>query len=66
MAEMTIKEDAKGNLTVTIPVKGVKGTPSSSGKTLVIGSTRGNTPITMKDGRQIVLSINCYEYANPR
>lgn len=36
-------------------------TPSSSGKTLVVASTRGNTPLEIKiDGQPVILGLNAY------
>lgn len=38
-----------------------KPTPSSSGKTLVVASTRGNTVTTvMVDGKPITIGLNAY------
>ena len=38
-----------------------KPTPSSSGKTLVVASTHGNTvTTTMVDGKPVVIGLNAY------
>jgi len=48
-------------LIITIDLK-KKGTPSKSGKSLVIASTQGNADI----GRGIKLGINCYKPASQK
>ncbi len=53
----------KGNtLTITceLPEKG-KGVRSASGKTMVLDSTRGNTPVVNETGRQVIVGLNVYE-----
>ena len=42
-------------------------TPSSSGKTLVVASTRGNQKTAVQiDGKDLYLGINAYVYAEPK
>ena len=50
---------------IRIPIKAA--TPSSSGKTLVVASTRGNqkTPVRI-DGKDLYLGLNAYVYAEPK
>ena len=46
---------------ITIP------TPSSSGKTLVVASTRGNQKTGVQiDGNDLYLGVNAYAYAEPK
>lgn len=48
----------RGNkLTITIDL-GAKGSPSSSGKTIVLASTRGNKSVPGTD--DIKIGLNCY------
>ena len=55
-----------GDLVVRIPMQ--TPTPSASGKTLVVATTRGNvvTDCKLPDGRPITLGLNAYVYANAR
>lgn len=46
--------------TMTIKVKLGEGTPSSSGKSLVVATTRGNVPIATPDG-VMRLGLNLYK-----
>lgn len=49
---------ADGRLVITVtPGPGVR---SSSGKTLVVASTRGAIDVTLPDGRQAKANINIY------
>lgn len=42
-------------------------TPSASGKTLVVASTRGNQKTSVRiDGRDLYLGVNAYVYAEPK
>jgi hypothetical protein len=42
-------------------------TPSASGKTLVVASTRGNQKTSLRiDGRDVYLGVNAYVYAEPK
>jgi hypothetical protein len=57
---MTLEVDKdKGELVIRIPLQ--QPTPSASGKTLVIASTRGNvTTKTEYDGKPITIGLNAY------
>lgn len=47
------------NLVVTIPLE--KPTPSASGKTLVVASSRGNTVTdVLVDGKPVTIGFNAY------
>ena len=44
-----------------------KATPSASGKTLVVASTRGNQKTGVQiDGKDLYLGVNAYVYAEPK
>jgi|LSQX01.3.fsa_nt_gb hypothetical protein len=49
-------QDGKLIITVTpgAPV------PSASGKTMVVASTRGASPVTLPDGQEAMLNLNLY------
>ena len=52
-------------LVIRIPIK--VPTPSSSGKTLVVASTRGNQKTGVQiDGKDLYLGVNAYVYAEPK
>ena len=52
-------------LVIRIPIK--KATPSASGKTLVVASTRGNQKTDVQiDGKDLYVGINAYVYAEPK
>jgi hypothetical protein len=52
-------EIKNGNLIVTIPLQ--TPTPSSSGKTLVVASSRGNAKTTaLVDGKPVTIGLNAY------
>jgi hypothetical protein len=52
-------------LVIRIPIK--KATPSASGKTLVVASTRGNQKTGLQiDGNDLYLGVNAYVYAEPK
>jgi hypothetical protein len=52
-------------LVVRIPIQ--KATPSASGKTLVVASTRGNQKTAVQiDGKDLYLGLNAYVYAEPK
>jgi len=57
---MSMNVEAKGNkLYIEIDLE--KPTPSASGKTLVIASTRGNAVTTAEvDGKPIIIGLNAY------
>jgi hypothetical protein len=48
-----------GNLVITMPLQ--TPTPSASGKTLVVASTRGNAKTTcLVDGKPLTIGLNAY------
>ncbi len=52
-------------LVIRIPIK--KATPSASGKTLVVASTRGNQKTSVQiDGKDLYLGVNAYVCAEPK
>lgn len=52
-------------LVIRIPIQAP--TPSASGKTLVVASTRGNQRTALQiDGKDLYLGLNAYVYAKPR
>ena len=52
-------------LVIRIPI--AKATPSASGKTLVVASTRGNQKTSLQiDGKDLYLGVNAYVYAEPK
>ena len=52
-------------LVIRIPIK--KATPSASGKTLVVASTRGNQKTAVQiDGKDLYLGVNAYVYAEAK
>jgi len=52
-------------LVIRILIK--KATPSASGKTLVVASTRGNQKTGVQiDGKDLYLGVNAYIYAEPK
>ncbi len=54
--EVTIK-----NSKLCIEIDLEKPTPSASGKTLVVASTRGNTVTTVEvDGKPVTIGLNAY------
>lgn len=55
-----MKVEIKGNeLVITVEMQ--KPTPSASGKTLVVASSRGNQVTTaMVDGKPVVVGLNAY------
>lgn len=58
-----VTTEVKGSKLVITVDLAQKGTPSTSGKTTVIGSTRGNARITGPNG-DVFLGLNVYQYAN--
>jgi hypothetical protein len=57
-ATVTIDEKAR-TLTVVLPLQ--TPTPSASGKTLVVASTRGNMATTaVIDGKPVIIGVNAY------
>src|SRR5207237_6124790 len=65
MAEdMTVNRDGD-MLVIRIPI--AEATPSASGKTLVVASTRGNQKTGIQiDGKDLYLGVNAYVYAEPK
>lgn len=58
LKKLTIDEKER---TMTIVMDLEEPTPSSSGKTLVVASTRGNTQTdAMLDGKPVVIGVNAY------
>ena len=58
MKTMTVKIE-KDMLIIAIPMQTPQ--PSTSGKTLVVASTRGNVQTTaMVDGKPITIGVNAY------
>ena len=52
-------------LVIRIPIQAP--TPSASGKTLVVASTRGNQKLALQiDGKDLYLGLNAYLYAEPK
>jgi len=52
-------------LVIRIPIG--KPTPSASGKTLVVASTRGNQKTAVQvEGKDLYLGVNAYVYAEPK
>ncbi|HEY8826069.1 MAG TPA: hypothetical protein VIP07_14465 [Candidatus Limnocylindria bacterium] len=65
MAEdLTVTRDGD-MLVIRIPIG--KPTPSASGKTLVVASTRGNQKTSVQiDGKDLYLGLNAYVYAEAK
>ncbi len=62
--DLTLNRDGD-MLVIRIPIK--KATPSASGKTLVVASTRGNQKTAVQiDGKDLYLGLNAYVYAKPK
>ncbi len=52
-------------LVIRIPIQAP--TPSASGKTLVLASTRGNQKTAVQiDGKDLYLGVNAYVYMEPK
>ena len=52
-------------LVIRLPIKAP--TPSATGKTLVVASTRGNQKTRLQiDGKDLYLGVNAYVYAEPK
>lgn len=58
--KVEVKKDGKNDVAIiTLPLS--KGTPSKSGKTLVVGSTRGNVETGVEyNGGELILGCNLY------
>ena len=61
-AMQNVSTEIKGTKLVITVDLAQKGTPSASGKTSVIGTTRGNARITGPNG-EVFLGLNVYQYA---
>lgn len=62
--ELTVTREGD-MLVIRIPITAP--TPSSSGKTLVVASTRGNQKTSVQiDGKDVYLGVNAYVYAEPK
>ncbi|MGH2378376.1 MAG: hypothetical protein ACRDGT_07850 [Candidatus Limnocylindria bacterium] len=62
--ELTVTREGD-TLVIRIPIK--PATPSASGKTLVVASTRGNQKTDVQiDGKDPYLGLNAYVYAEPK
>lgn len=62
--ELTVTREGD-MLVIRIPITAP--TPSSSGKTLVVASTRGNQKTGVQiDGKDIYIGVNAYVYAEPK
>ncbi len=58
LREATIDEESK---TITLVLDLQEPTPSASGKTLVVASTRGNVPTDVTvNGKPVVVGVNAY------
>jgi hypothetical protein len=62
--ELTVTREGD-MLVIRIPIK--TPSPSVSGKTLVVASTRGNQKTAVQiDGKDLYLGVNAYVYAEPK
>jgi len=62
--DLTVNREGD-TLVIRILIK--EATPSSSGKTLVVASTRGNQKTAVQiDGKDLYLGLNAYVYAEPK
>jgi hypothetical protein len=62
--DLTVNREGD-TLIIRIAIK--RPTPSASGKTLVIASTRGNQKTSIQvEGKDLYLGINAYVYAEPK
>ena len=62
--DLTVTRDGD-TLVIRIPIK--EATPSSSGKTLVVASTRGSQKTAIQiDGKDLYLGVNAYVYVEPK
>ena len=65
MSEPTVKiNKEKKTMTITLPLES-EPTPSKSGKSLTVASTRGNQRTDTKvDGKNLTVSVNAYVKAD--
>ena len=62
--ELTVTREGD-TLVIRIPIQ--TPTPSASGKTLVVASTRGNQKTAVQiDGKDLYMGLNAYVYAEPK
>lgn len=62
--DLTVSREGD-TLVIRMPIK--PATPSASGKTLVVASTRGNQKTDLKiDDKDLYLGVNAYVYAEPK
>jgi hypothetical protein len=62
--DLTVSRDGE---MLVIRILITKATPSASGKTLVVASTRGNQKTGVQiDGKDLYLGVNAYVYAEPK
>jgi hypothetical protein len=62
--DLTVSREGE-MLVIRIPM--TKATPSASGKTLVVASTRGNQKTGLQvDGNDLYVGVNAYVYAEPK
>jgi len=60
MDNVKVAIDEKNVMTITVDLK-KKGSPSKSGKTIVLASTRGNQSFDTGKG-DVVIGVNVYKY----
>jgi hypothetical protein len=58
-------DEEKKQLNITCDLD-VEGQLSSSGKTIVLSSTRGNSKFELPDGQIIFIGLNVYRYPEPK
>lgn len=63
-----MKVTIEGNeLVIRIPAKVKSPPPSSTGKTLIVASSKGNKETSAKvDGKNVIVGVNAYIYAQER
>ncbi len=62
--DLSVSRDGD-TLVIRIPIQ--KPTPSATGKTLVVASTRGNQKTGLQiDGKDVHVGVNAYVYAEPK
>jgi hypothetical protein len=62
--DLTVSREGD-TLVIRLPIK--TPTPSATGKTLVVASTRGNQKTSLKiDDKELYLGVNAYVYAEPK
>jgi hypothetical protein len=62
--DLTVSREGE-TLVIRLPLK--PPTPSATGKTLVVASTRGNQKTSLQiEGKDLYLGVNAYVYAEPK